>query len=116
VTLKKLPDYRRDRGVTEKCNMDYPFECSKYLAKDGIVYLTIKNIGYESKKDHVTLYLDSDECDPADVFIETGSTKEFECYVDANLDYVSGDLEMEYYMPTKDYHDSKSGTLVVMME
>ncbi|MBW2964515.1 hypothetical protein KY363_03575 [Candidatus Woesearchaeota archaeon] len=60
--------------------------------------------------------LDNDDCDPTGTYIETGNTKEFECYADANADYVSGELEMEYYMPIGQRHDSKTGPLTVLME
>ncbi len=117
VTFKKIEDYRRDRDVTEKCDMEYPFECADSLAKDGIIYLTIKNIGYGSKVDEVTLMFDGDECDPVETFIEPGQVKEFECYSDRPAgDVVSGRLEVDYYVPTQKIHQSKGGELVILME
>jgi hypothetical protein len=117
VTLKKIPDYRRDRDVTEKCDMDFPLECVKFLAKDGIEYLTIKNTGYTSKLNQVTLTLNNDECDPVETFIEPGQNKDFECFEDPDENgIVVGNLEIEYYSPIEQKHDSKSGVLVVRME
>ncbi|MBD3268471.1 hypothetical protein GF373_17525 [bacterium] len=116
VTFKKLPDYTRDKGAEEVCDMDYPFECSDYLAKNGIIYLTIKNIGYESKVDEVTLYLNDDSCDPMDTYIETGQIKEFECYVSPNAEFVSGELKVEYYTNIKKLNEERKGELAVLME
>ena len=116
VTLKKLPDYTRDKDISETCVMDYPLECADYLAKDGIIYLTIKNVGYESKLNEVILTLNGDSCDPIDTYIETGHVKEFECYVDPDIDTVSGNLEIEYYSPIQQKHFTKGGKLTVLME
>lgn len=117
VTLEKIPDYRREREATEKCDMDFPLECVKFLAKDGIEYLTIKNAGYTSKLNQVTLTLNGDECDPVETSIEPGQNKDFECFEDADDNgMVVGNLEIEYYSPIEQKHDSKSGVLVVRME
>lgn len=117
VTFKKLPDYRRERDMTEVCDMDYPLKCSKFLAKDGVEYISIKNAGYSSKIDQVVLRLNGEACDPKDSYIEPGQLKEFECYADAEDDgYVRGDFEMEYYAPIGQKDFLKTGSLVVLME
>lgn len=117
VTLEKIPDYRRDKDMSEKCDMDFPLECVKFLAKDGIEYITIKNAGYNSKLNQVTLTLNNDECDPVETYIEPGQNKDFECFEDADDNgMVVGNLEIEYYSPIEQKHDSKSGVLVVRME
>ena len=117
VTFKKLPDYKRDKAETEICDLDYPIECTKFLAKDGIEYITIKNAGYTSKINDVELRLNGEACDPTGSYIEPGQLKEFECYADEGPDgYVRGDFEMEYYSPIEQRSFVKEGTLVVLME
>lgn len=117
VTLEKLDDYRRDRAVTEHCDFDYPFECSDSLAKDGVIYLSVKNQDYGSKVEDLTLYMDGDMCDPADVFIEPGQNKDFECYSDISKGgTVNSNFEIEYYRPIGSQHLTKTGELVIMME
>ena len=117
VTLNKLTDYRRDKTATEKCDLSYPLGCPKYLAKDGVVYITVKNVGYTSKINDVVVKLDGEECDPVNSYIETGNIKEFECYVSASSgDVVSGALEVDYYSPIDQKSFVKTGSVVVMME
>jgi hypothetical protein len=117
LTLNKLTDYRRDKAVTEKCDLTYPLGCPKFLAKDGVVYITVKNVGYTSKINDVVVKLDGDECDPVNSYIETGNIKEFECYVSAGSgDVVSGALEVDYYSPIDQKSFVKTGSIVVMME
>ena len=116
TTLTKLRTNIREKGATEKCELPYPLECAKYLANDGIVYITIKNQGYTSKMDDVTLTLNGNECDPASTYIETGQVKEFECFEDANVDYVSGPLVMTYHSNIEQRDFTKTGSLVVLME
>ncbi|MBU2560681.1 MAG: hypothetical protein KKD17_00125 [Nanoarchaeota archaeon] len=116
VTFKKLGDPWRDKEATEKCDMNFPFECSRYSANSGIVYLTIKNQDYSSKADEVTLTLDGETCDPANTFIETGHNKAFECFVDPDVSGVSGSLEIKYYVPTTKSHRIATGSIAVRME
>jgi hypothetical protein len=116
VTFKKLDTYERSKELKETCYLAYPIECAKYFAKDGIIYVTLKNVGYGSKINQVTLTFDNEECDPAETYIEPGQNKDFECFVDANADYASGTLEIEYYKPIGKVHESKTGQLAVMME
>ncbi|MBW2971685.1 hypothetical protein KY359_01490 [Candidatus Woesearchaeota archaeon] len=116
ATFISQGDPFRDKGLSEKCDLDFPFECARYSATNGIVYITVKNQDYSSKADEVTLYLDGDACDPSDTFIETGQNKYFECYVDPDADYVSGNLEMEYYVPTTKSHRTETGSITVLME
>jgi hypothetical protein len=115
VTFKKQDTYERSKEMTEECYLPYPLECADYFAKDGVIYLKIKNAGYQSKLNQVVLTLDNDECDPVETYIETGQLKEFECFSD-EPDFVSGTLEMEYYKPIGKVHEIKTGQLVVMME
>lgn len=117
VTFKKLPDYVRNKDVTEKCDLDYPIECPKFIAVDGIEYLTLKNADYSSKINDVVLKLDGEECDPVGSHIEPGQVKEFECFADPDADgIVRGNLEFEYYSPMASRHFFKTGKLIVRME
>ena len=117
VTFKKLPDYTRDKTVTETCNLDYPIECPKFIAVNGIEYLTLKNAGYGSKINDVVLKLDGEECDPVGSYIEPGQVKEFECFADPDADgIVRGNLEFEYYSPMESRHFLRTGKLIVRME
>jgi hypothetical protein len=116
LTLSKLRTTTREKGTTEKCDMPSPLECSKYMANDGVVYITIKNQGYGSKIDNVVLTLNDQECDPSGSYIETGQIKQFECYEDAGVDYVSGPLKMTYYSPMADQDYVRTGSIAVMME
>jgi hypothetical protein len=116
TTFTKLGDPFRDKDLTEKCNLDFPFECSRYIAKDSIVYITVKNQGYGSIVEDVTLYLDGDVCDPADTEIEPGQNKDFECYIDPDPNYIIADLEIEYYAPAPDLHQTKGGEIVALTE
>ncbi|MFC1742086.1 hypothetical protein ACFL3V_06125 [Nanoarchaeota archaeon] len=115
--MKKLEDTSRDKGTREICDMEYPLECVKYQAVDGIVYLSLKNTGYNSKINEVTLYLNGDECDPVETYIEPGQNKDFECYVDdPDADFASGDMEIDYMIPNPDQYFTKGGELNVQME
>jgi hypothetical protein len=116
TTLTKLRTNIREKGATEKCDMPFPLACTDYLANDGIIYITIKNQGYTSKIDNVVLTLSGDECDPVSTYIEPGQIKEFECFEDANVDYVSGPLVMTYHSNIEQRDFTKTGSIVVMME
>ncbi|MFH1064237.1 MAG: membrane lipoprotein lipid attachment site-containing protein [Candidatus Woesearchaeota archaeon] len=116
VTFKKLPDYMREKGLTEKCNIDFPFECSEYKAYGGVVYLTLKNQDYNSKFFDITLSLSGESCDPVETKIEPGQNKDFECYVDPDVDHVAGELEIEYNSNIYSEIRIRTGTLVVQME
>ncbi|MBI5881232.1 hypothetical protein HZB90_03815 [archaeon] len=116
TTLTKLRTNIREKGATEKCELPYPLECVKYLANDGIVYITIKNKGYTSKIDNVVLTLNGNECDPVSTYIETGQVKEFECFEDADADYASGPLVMTYHSNIEQRDFTKTGSLNVLME
>jgi len=117
MTFQKVQDVTRTKAGTEKCSMPFPLDCPKYLAKDGIVYITIKNAGYTSKIKDVVLTLDGDDCDPVNSYIETGQIKEFECYVSTQSgNYVTGNIEMNYYSTIDQKSFMKTGTINVMME
>jgi hypothetical protein len=117
LTLQKSPDYRRTRAGAEKCDLAFPLECSKFLAKDGVVYVTVKNVGYSSKIDEVVLSLDGEDCDPTESYIETGNIKQFDCYTSAKAtELVSGSLEISYHSPIEQKNFIKTGSVVVMME
>jgi uncharacterized lipoprotein NlpE involved in copper resistance len=114
TSVQKLTDYNaRPKTSTEVCNLESPLECSKYIAQDGIVYITVKNQGYGSKINDVTLYLSGESCDPSGSYIETGQIKEFECYVDPLAKFVSGDLAVKYYSPMEDKSFTKTGKIAV---
>ncbi|NQU78706.1 hypothetical protein HQ545_02965 [Candidatus Woesearchaeota archaeon] len=114
IALEKIPDVKRQRTITETCDLEYPFECSRFLAKDGIIYLTIKNQMYDSKVDDVVMTLDGEDCDPTGGYMETGQNKEFECYSDD--EFISAELIMDYYMPTTKTHRTSTGRLNILME
>ena len=117
VTLKKLGKTGRTYGASEKCDIAFPLECPKYYAKDGIVYVTIKNAGYVSKIDKVVFSLKGENCDPVSSYIEPGQIKEFTCYVDTVAgDYVSGNIALNFYSVTEQKDVVKTGTFNVMME
>ncbi len=116
VTFRKVDTYTREKEATEKCDMDFPLECTKYFANSGTVYLTIKNIDYSSKLNEVTLTLNGEDCDPSGSFIEPGQIKQFECYVSSSMDWVTGTLEMTYYNPMKTLREKKTGLVSVKME
>jgi len=116
TTLTKLRTNIREKSATEKCELPSPLECAKYLANDGIVYITIKNQGYTSKMDDVTLTLNGNDCDPVSTYIETGQVKEFECFEDADADYASGPLVMTYHSNIEQRDFTKTGSIVVLME
>lgn len=117
VTFKRLDDNVRQKQQKEVCDLNYPLECVGFFSRNGIQYITIKNIGYESKINQVILRFKGKECDPVDVYIETGQIKEFECYEKAQPGtMLSGDLEVRYYQPTTKENKMKTGTLTVMME
>jgi hypothetical protein len=113
VTLQKKEDYVRDRSTTEKCDMAFPLSCVKYLGKDGIVYITIKN-GLVSKVNDFELRMNGESCDPAGAYIEPGDNKEFECYSQDSV--VRGDFEAEYYSVNEQQRVIKEGSIVVVME
>jgi hypothetical protein len=117
VTFKRIEDTSRQKQQKELCDLNYPLECVDFFSRKGIQYITIKNIGYESKINQVTLRFKGKECDPVDVYIETGQIKEFECYEEAQPGtMVAGDLEVRYYQPTTKENKMKTGTLRVVME
>jgi len=118
VTFKKLGPGFRDKEVNERCDLDYPFECARYTAKDGVIYLAVKNKDYGSIAEEVTLYLDGDACDPMETEIEPGQNIDFECYPDTDTagDLISGKFEIDYYRPIGENHFTKTGSLTVIME
>lgn len=115
-TFKSLGDPWRDKEATEHCNLKFPFECSKYLANAGIVYITIKNQDYSSVARELTLTLDGERCDPSDTFIEPGQNKEFQCFVDPGVSGVSGELVINYFVPMTSSHRIAEGSIAVRME
>jgi hypothetical protein len=115
TTFRKLGTGERTKTATEKCNMAFPLECSKYFASDGIVYIMLKNQGYTSKLDEFVLTLNGEECDPVNTYIETGQVKEFQCFV-TEEDVISGTLEATYHSNIEQSDFLRTGTIVVLME
>jgi predicted small lipoprotein YifL len=105
-------DYR-DKKVNEKCDFDYPFHCAEYLAREGVLYLSLKYEGYPSKIEEVEVYLDGDLCEPDGNDMEPGTRKDFTCYFDPSLSTYSGDFELKYYHKIDRLHKIKSGVIVV---
>ena len=92
--LKNLGDYR-DKKDDEMCNMDYPFQCAEYLAREGIIKLNLKYGGYPSTISDVEVSFAGELCDPVAKFMEAGSITIFTCYAD-DVPMITGEVEIKY--------------------
>jgi hypothetical protein len=109
-SFQNMGDYR-DNKMGQKCDMDSPFACSEYVARDGMLSFHLKYNGYPSKIDNVVVQLNDEDCDPIDTYMEPGSVKEFTCYIDAE-DQIVGKIEVSYHDAIARKDVVKTGTIV----